>query len=671
MRSSLRLGLLAAALMMTASLALGAARAAAVPPQAEILEPLAGSASLSPADVHMVVGFSDLDGDSHACTDWEIWSAAPEELAWQAPCADGPERAHIHLGDGEFVNSHAGRSELNFAASYELRVRVRDSAEEWSGWASREFETRAAGAAGSDTPVPWKARAGYAVEVFASGFQLPVNVAMVPDPGAHPGDPLLYVAELYGTVKVVTRDGTVRDYATGLLNFDPTGDFPGSGETGLAGLAIDPASGDIFASLVYEDEVSPLVPKPHYARVVRLHSDERGLAATGVSTVLDLASEPQGPSHQISHVAIAPGGELIVHNGDGFISFAGARDLDSFSGKILRMSLTGTPLADNPFYDAGDGIGARDYVWAYGFRNPFGGAFRLADGTYYEVENGPATDRLARVVAGVDYLWAGDDATMSFGASYSWNPAHAPVNVEFVEPDRFGGSGFPQANMGHAFVTESGSTYATGPQETGKRVVEFDLDPAGAVREGPTTFVEYTGSGKATAVGLAAGADGLYFTDLYKDLGYATPIDRGANVLRIRYCGDDCPVETEPAPDLVPAVAERRRPRASRFRLQRKRFAIRGRRRGAAPLSLARYGTAFLYSLSEPAAVEIRIATAAGKPRGILRAPGRQGPNRRPFAGRIGRWPLPPGPYLATLRARDGDVSPPRTVRFEVVAGPQ
>lgn len=668
-RSPLQARLLAAALLLAAPLALPVAPAAAELPQIEILEPLEGGAALNPADVHMVVGFSDPDEDGHLCTDWEIWAVSPAELAWQAPCASGPERAHIHLGDGEFVNSHAGRSELEFAAAYELRVRAHDDNGEWSEWASRGFETRPAGAAGSDAPVPWSARPGYAVEVFASGFQLPVNIAMVPEPGPHPGDPLFYVAELYGAVKVVTRDGVVRDYATGLLNFNPTGDFPGSGEQGLAGLAVDPASGDLFASLVYEDEGSPLVPKPHYAKVVRLQGDERGLSATGVSTVLDLSTEPQGPSHQISHVAIAPGGELIVHNGDGFISFAGARDLDSFSGKILRMSLAGEPLSDNPFYDAGDGIGARDYVWAYGFRNPFGGAFRLADGSYYEVENGPATDRLARVLPGVDYLWAGLDATMTFGASYSWNPAHAPVNIEFVEPDRFGGSGFPSQGMGHAFVTESGSTYASGPQETGKRVVEFDLGPDGVNRAGPTMLAEYTGNGKATAVGLAAGEDGLYFTDLYKDQGYMTPIDRGANVLRIRYCGNECPAEAESAPQVAPAaaLAERRRPRVSAFRVQRRRFAVRGGVGGVRPPA-ARYGTAFLYSLSEPAVVKIRIE-AAGKSRGSLRGFGRRGANRSPFGGWLRGRPLTPGRYRATIQARDtdGDISPRRSVRFEVV----
>ena len=51
-------------------------------------------------------------------------------------------------------------------------------------------------------------------------------------------------------------------------------------------------------------------------------------------------------------------------------------------------------------YAAGDGITAKDFVYALGFRNPFGGDWRALDGFHYEVENGPNTDRFARVVSG-------------------------------------------------------------------------------------------------------------------------------------------------------------------------------------------------------------------------------------------------------------------------------
>jgi hypothetical protein len=51
---------------------------------------------------------------------------------------------------------------------------------------------------------------------------------------------------------------------------------------------------------------------------------------------------------------------------------------------------------------------------------------------------------------------------------------------------------------------------------------------------GPHPLIEYNGAGQATVVALAAGPDGLYFSDFYKDLDYTSPIDRSANILRIK-----------------------------------------------------------------------------------------------------------------------------------------
>lgn len=696
-------------------LVLTAASAAAAPPAPPaISEPAPGGAKLNPADVHMEASFSDPDGHGHAVSDWEIWTDAPNEPAWRAHGASGSEKAHIHLGDGVFVGAHAGRTALEHDTDYRLRVRFRDDNGEWSAWATRSFTTSRAGTAGKDAAVPWNARAGFAVEVFASGLQLPVDIALVPDAGDHPGDPLLYVAELYGAIKVVTRDGTVKDYATDLLNFNPTGDFPGSGEQGVGGLAVDPGSGDVFATLVYEDEGAVESPKPHYPKVVRFHSADGGLSAAGQQTVLDMHGEAQGASHQISSLTISPDGDLYVHNGDGNQP-ATARNLHSYRGKVLRMSLEGKALADNPFYDDSDGIDARDYVFASGLRNPFGGDWRRADSSLYTVENGPTTDRFARVARGRDFLWAGSNATMSEFARYNWTPSHAPVGIAFVQRATAGGSGFPHDSMGSAFVTESGATYASGPQDNGKRIVEFALRKDGGLASGPTNLVEYSGTGKATVSGIAAGPDGLYFADLYKDQDYASPIDRGANLLRVRH-------------DPV-------RPAIRRYRMLRGAFAVGQRPTRPRAAARPKWGTAFVYRSSEPATVRIAIRRtshgfrvrgrcrgrstalvrrvrrgarlprcllpgsrgvrvgekcvaptsqalrrASRRPVGIRRCAlrglrgrltrqARPGPNRTPFSGRVGRRPLRPGYYAATIRARDaaGNLSRPRTVPFRVV----
>ncbi len=671
-----RLRFLQSALILALILGTSASARAQSPPDAPvILSPSPNGEIVSPFDVHMETSpMTDPDpGDTHACTDWEIWTVSPSERVWAALCIGGIERIHAHLADGQFEGSYAGRTALQYQTTYRMQVRHRDNTGLWSAWSERAFTTGAqsqifpllvddvlgapaplwvddhrirvilyggsppalvrlesgsggllleiAGLNGTsnainnpaapiphDDPVrlvvqggstgltlspsnltfydgtggahtvylpalgippggradywvsadggtyvgasqqtapdfqtvargsavPWRVfQPGYQVEVVATGFQLPVNIAFVPNPGPLQSDPAYYVTELYGSIKVVSRDGTVSDYATGLLNFNPTGNFPGSGEQGVAGTVAEPISGDLFVSLLY-DSAPP--NGAHFPKVIRLHSDDGGRTAATQTTVLDMPGEEQGASHFISNLTIGPDGKLYVHMGDGFAS-ATALNLDSFRGKVLRVNQDGSAPTDNPFYDTADGIHARDYVFAYGFRNPFGGAWRTSDASHYEVENGNAeNDRFAKVTRGTSYGWNGSDATMTTNAIYNWVSVVAPVNIDFIQTSKFGGSGFPAGKQDHAFVTESGATYAPGPNSA-KRVVEFAVNGSGGYVSGPDAFVQYNGSGMATAAGLAAGPDGLYFTDLYKDLDFTSPIDRGANVLRIKYVG--------------------------------------------------------------------------------------------------------------------------------------
>jgi glucose/arabinose dehydrogenase len=509
--------------------------AADSPAAPTITEPASDGQLVHPADVHMEAGgLFEPDEATDACTDWEIRTADLAQVAWQAPCAHGLLGVHIHLGDGTFVNAYAGHTQLNFDSSYVLRARFHDGEGGISDWSRRSFGTYPASSPGGSiawTPLD----PGYVIDEIAGGLQLPLDIAFVPNPGSGPKDPLLYVTELYGSIKVITRDGSVSNYATGLLNFNPTGDFPGSGAQGVTGIVVDPTSGDVFASMLYDSDPSP-VDGPHYPKVVRFHSINGGKNAATRTTILDMPGETQAFSHQVSNLSIGPDGKLYVHMGDGF-SPARSTDLSSLRGKILRVNPDGTAPPDNPFFEAGDsGALARDYIFAYGFRNPFGGAWRASNGAHYEVENGPSVDRLARVERGANYTYDGTDASMHTGALYNWSPAHAPVNIAFAQPQTFAGSGFPTSQMDHAFVAESGPTWGTGPQELGKRIVEFDPDPeTGEIGGHPHTVVEYTGTGQATAAGIAAGPGGMYFTELYKDQDWVTAIDPGARLLRIRY----------------------------------------------------------------------------------------------------------------------------------------
>ncbi|MDA0933517.1 MAG: PQQ-dependent sugar dehydrogenase [Planctomycetota bacterium] len=387
---------------------------------------------------------------------------------------------------------------------------------------------------------PWSAiEPGYTVEVVAEGLRMPVNIAFKPSAGSGPLDVKYYVTELYGNIKAVTNDGTVLTYATGLVNYTPSGAFPGSGEQGLTGLAVDPATGDVFVSHLWR------TGNQNYPRITRLTSQNGGRTSSSRSVILDMQGEPQGQSHQVSNVEIV-GGQLYCHMGDGF-DYRTAQNLASYRGKILRLNLDGSPVTSNPFYNGGT-RDSRDYVFAYGVRNPFGGAWRAADNARYTVENGPSVDRFAKIVQGRNYGWNDTDQSMRQFALYNWDPARGPVNVAFVQPETFGGSGFPADKQGHAFVSESGPTYAQGQQERGKRITEFVLDAAGNLVAGPIPLVEYVGDGFATAVALAAGPDGLYFSEFYLDSNTSGPTDVGGRILRISY-GDAQDCNANGAPD--------------------------------------------------------------------------------------------------------------------------
>jgi len=327
----------------------------------------------------------------------------------------------------------------------------------------------------------------------ATGLDLPVNLAFVPNPASDPKAPLLYVTELYGQIKVITSDWTVHTYAAGLFNYDPSHQFPGSGESGVIGICVEPDTGDLFVSMVYAEDANIK------AKVVRMSSKD-GLHLDSVKTVLDNIPSTTR-AHQIQAVSVGFDGKLYVNVGDGGDSER-AQDDDDLRGKILRMNLDGTIPDDNPHPGS--------YVYAKGIRNPFGAAWRKSERSLYVSINGPDRDDvIARVEPGSNHGWP---RTMRQNAIFCWEFCQAPTAMGFMQDGQFS----PEYHD-HLFVALLGNAYARGRNVKGKKIAKMTIDPGGSAITSYDEFVTYVGDGAATPCGLAFGPGGLYFSDLHGD----------------------------------------------------------------------------------------------------------------------------------------------------------
>lgn len=349
----------------------------------------------------------------------------------------------------------------------------------------------------------WWVFPGFRIELVATGLHKPVNVAI----SHRPNGPMLYVSELYGRIRYVTRDCQVGTFAEGLLNYEPDYVLPGSGESGVTGLCVDPASGDVLASMLYLDGGKP------FSKVVRMSSAD-GLKADTMEVILDGIPSTFN-AHQIQALTIGPDGKLYVNLGDGYHEPEAARRDDDLRGKVLRMNLDGSVPDDNPV----DG----SLVYAKGFRNPFGAAWRRSDRSLYISDNGRQSyDRIARVEPNGDYGWPPD---MRRDSLFWWTFTQAPTALGFAEDGQFG-----ERFNDHLFVALAGPARHKAPSMKGKKIVKLELGSEGVLSY--DDFVVYAGDGLAMPVGLAFGPDGMYFTDLHGE-GDVYGKKPGGNVFRV------------------------------------------------------------------------------------------------------------------------------------------
>ena len=227
-----------------------------------------------------------------------------------------------------------------------------------------------ADSANDDWKADWEIDGGFSIEIDTQGYALPVNIAFVTEPGKRPDDPLYFIVELRGSVKVVTNDRTVHLFAQDITNYRPPEPLPPSvkhqllshhAEGGAAGICLDQKRGNVFVTYAYTRDDGT-----HLNEIVRFDTQPGTFALAPVaerrfSEVF--RADPARPDHQIGSCQVF-NDELFVGVGDSHQWYM-TQDIDVTYGKLLRMDLDGRPLADNPFYASAEAR-ARNYVWAYG-----------------------------------------------------------------------------------------------------------------------------------------------------------------------------------------------------------------------------------------------------------------------------------------------------------------
>jgi glucose/arabinose dehydrogenase len=241
-----------------------------------------------------------------------------------------------------------------------------DSSADTSAPSTTESTTTAPSSTTTDVGVP----TGEPTDV-TTGLEAPWSVAFV-------GQSALISERDSGQILELLGDGTTRTVGT-------VDDVVHGGEGGLLGLAVDE-----------QQRLYAYSTGPDGNRVQRFElTGSPGSYGLGTAeTIID--DIPSGSTHNGGRIAFGPDGLLYVAVGDAQ-DRAAAQDVDSPSGKILRMTPDGGVPDDNPFPGS--------LVYSYGHRNVQGLAW-ASDGTMFASEFGQNTwDELNIIVAGGNYGW--------------------------------------------------------------------------------------------------------------------------------------------------------------------------------------------------------------------------------------------------------------------------
>ena len=179
---------------------------------------------------------------------------------------------------------------------------------------------------------------------------------------------------------------------TGTIVFSATiTEVVSSGEGGLLGMALHP---DFLSNSFFYVVYNYNSPNGYREKLVRYTFTNNSI--TNPTTIID--NIPASGIHNGSRIRVineSSGVKIYFTTGDAS-NASSAQDVNSRSGKVLRLNADGTIPPDNPI--------AGNPLWSYGHRNPQGLVF--VNNRLYESEHGPnIEDEVNIIEKGRNYGW--------------------------------------------------------------------------------------------------------------------------------------------------------------------------------------------------------------------------------------------------------------------------
>ncbi len=248
------------------------------------------------------------------------------------------------------------------------------------------------------------------VSILAKNLDKPRAIAVYDD--------RIFVTEKDGLIRVVQDNNLLE---SPLAVFRSANVFDG----GLLGIALHPDFSNnhyIYVFLTYEEDGYL------WNKIIQITEFENKLQ--NAETILDKI--PGSTFTNGGFIKFGPDGKLYAGTGTVSDSSHLPQDIESLSGKILRLNDDGTIPDDNPFSDSP--------VYSLGHRNPQGMTWD-GDGNMFVAEIGPEkNDEINLIKAGKNYGWpelqcSGNDTFE--GAILCYDPSIEPGGILFYSGNKF------------------------------------------------------------------------------------------------------------------------------------------------------------------------------------------------------------------------------------------